>query len=83
MRIIIDIQGMQTASRFRGIGRYIKGLVKGIIAERDESEVYLLYNGGRAESIDEIHNTFCGIILIKDSSTKFCCTTIEIGISGI
>lgn len=46
MRIIIDMQGVQTESKFRGIGRYIKALVGEIILniEKDD-EVYLVFNG--------------------------------------
>lgn len=62
MRIVIDIQGAQTASRFRGIGRYTLGLVKGIIRNRGEHEIMLALNGMLSESIDNIRAEFAGLL---------------------
>ncbi len=44
MRIVIDMQGAQTGSRFRGIGRYTVALTKAIIRQRKEHEIILLLN---------------------------------------
>ena len=41
MRIVIDMQGAQSASRFRGIGRYTMDLVGGILRNRAEHEIIL------------------------------------------
>ena len=41
MRLIIDMQGTQTASRFRGIGRYTMGLAEALVRNRGEHEVLL------------------------------------------
>ncbi len=36
MRIVIDMQGAQTESRFRGIGRYSLSLAKAIVQNRGD-----------------------------------------------
>jgi O-antigen biosynthesis alpha-1,2-mannosyltransferase len=36
MRVVIDMQGAQTESRFRGIGRYTMGLALGLARNAGE-----------------------------------------------
>ncbi|WP_426143415.1 glycosyltransferase family 4 protein [Pseudomonas sp. DWP3-1-2] len=62
MRIVIDMQGAQTESRFRGIGRYSLSLAQGIARNRGEHEVYLVLNGMLSESIDSIRTAFIGLL---------------------
>lgn len=62
MRIVIDMQGAQTESRFRGIGRYSLSLAQGIVRNRGEHEVYLVLNGLLADSIDNIRTAFIGLL---------------------
>ena len=62
MRIVIDMQGAQTESRFRGIGRYSLSLAQGIARNRGEHEVYLLLNGMLSDSIDSIRTAFIGLL---------------------
>lgn len=62
MRIVIDMQGAQTESRFRGIGRYSVSLAQGIVRNRGEHEVYLLLNGMLSESIEAIRAAFVGLL---------------------
>jgi len=62
MRIVIDMQGAQTESRFRGIGRYSVSLAQGIARNRGEHEVYLLLNGMLSESIEAIRAAFVGLL---------------------
>ena len=45
MRIVIDMQGAQTESRFRGIGRYALSFTKAVLRNRGEHEVILALNG--------------------------------------
>ena len=45
MRIVIDLQGAQSNSRFRGIGRYSTSLAQAIIRNRGEHEVIIVLNG--------------------------------------
>lgn len=62
MRIVIDLQGAQTASRFRGIGRYSLALALAIARNAKEHEVWLVLNAALAESIPDIRNAFDGLI---------------------
>jgi glycosyltransferase involved in cell wall biosynthesis len=59
MRIVIDMQGAQTESSFRGIGRYTLSLVKAILENKsNKQEIYLVLNGNFPESINSIRSTF-------------------------
>lgn len=58
MKILIDMQGAQTGSRFRGIGRYTISLVESIIKNRGENEIILLLNDFRKDSINDIKDLF-------------------------
>ena len=66
MRIVIDMQGAQTESRFRGIGRYTMSFAKALINVGSKHEILLLCNGLFPESINFIRNEFSGL-LGKDS----------------
>lgn len=55
MRIVIDMQGIQNGSRFRGIGRYTNALVKQLILEANrEHEILLVLNGAFDATITTI-----------------------------
>jgi glycosyltransferase involved in cell wall biosynthesis len=62
MRIVVDMQGAQTASRFRGIGRYTTSFIKSVIVNKKEHEVFLVLNGMFEDSVNEIRRDFKGII---------------------
>ncbi|MBU9262811.1 glycosyltransferase [Burkholderia multivorans] len=62
MRIVIDMQGAQSASRFRGIGRYTLGLVQHIVRNRGKHEIFLALNGLLPESIESIRAVFRGML---------------------
>jgi glycosyltransferase involved in cell wall biosynthesis len=62
MKILIDLQGCQTASRHRGIGRYSLALAKAIVRNRGEHRVILLANGAFAEGQAELRSHFFGQI---------------------
>ncbi|MGF6641443.1 hypothetical protein [Paraburkholderia sp. MM6662-R1] len=62
MRIVIDLQGAQNGSRHRGIGRYCAALAKAIVRNRGTHEVFILLNGLFPETIDEIRNSFSGML---------------------
>lgn len=62
MRIVIDFQGAQTASRFRGIGRYTLALVQGMVRNAGGHEIWLALNGGLEEPIAAIRAAFDGLI---------------------
>lgn len=62
MKIVIDMQGAQTISRFRGIGRYTMSLAKAIARNKGEHEVILALNGLFPESIESIRAEFYGLL---------------------
>ena len=62
MRIVIDMQGAQTASRFRGIGRYSRALALAMAQNAGEHEIFLALNGAFPESIADIHRTFAPVL---------------------
>ena len=62
MRIVIDMQGAQTESRFRGIGRYTLSFAQGIVRNRGEHEVFLALNGLFPGTIEPIRAAFEGLL---------------------
>jgi glycosyltransferase involved in cell wall biosynthesis len=62
MRICIDMQGIQTGSRNRGIGRYTRSLVKAVIRNRGSHEIFLLLNGLFPETIAPIIRDFSSLL---------------------
>jgi len=62
MRIVIDMQGAQTASRYRGIGRYTLGFVHGVVRHRGQHEIILALNGLFPDSIAPIRKAFEGLL---------------------
>lgn len=62
MKVLIDCQGMQTGSAFRGIGRYAEGLIKGLIQTQGRNEIYLLLNGTLKSSAERVRDIFSDCI---------------------
>ncbi len=62
MRIVIDMQGAQTESRFRGIGRYSLAVAQAVARNAGEHEIWLALNAAFPESIADIRRAFTGII---------------------
>lgn len=62
MRIVIDMQGAQTASKQRGIGRYTLALSKEMVRSRGPHEVILALNGLFPDTIDSIRNAFATLL---------------------
>lgn len=62
MRLIIDMQGAQTASRFRGIGRYTLSLVQEMARQRGEHEILLALNAAYADTIEPIRAAFADLL---------------------
>lgn len=58
MRIVVDMQGAQTESRFRGIGRYTLSFTQALIRNRGDHEVILALSGLFPDSIQSIRDTF-------------------------
>ncbi len=62
MRIVIDLQGAQSASRFRGIGRYSLALALGVARNADDHEVWIALNSILPESVAAIRGAFAGLV---------------------
>lgn len=62
MRIVIDMQGAQTESRFRGIGRYSVALAKAIVRNRGEHEIFLALSSLFPDTIAVIRDEFDGLL---------------------
>ena len=56
MRIVIDLQGAQTESRFRGIGRYSLDLAQAMAKQAGKHEVWVCLNAALTEADTVIHN---------------------------
>lgn len=62
MRIVIDMQGAQTESRFRGIGRYTLSFAQAVVRNRGEHEVLLALSGLLPDTIEPIRAAFDGLL---------------------
>ena len=66
MRIVVDMQGAQTESRFRGIGRYTIEFVQAVIRNKGEHEIILVLSGLFPETIEPIKNIFSDSLPAKN-----------------
>lgn len=62
MRVLIDLQGAQTESRFRGIGRYSLSLAQAMLRNAGDHEIYIAVNNSFPEGISEIEASLDGLI---------------------
>jgi glycosyltransferase involved in cell wall biosynthesis len=62
MRILIDLQGAQTESRFRGIGRYSLALTEQIVQQAGSNDVWLILNNNFPDTFDTIKKHFGGLV---------------------
>lgn len=62
MRLVIDLQGAQTDSHKRGIGRYSLGLVLALARRQGGHEVILALNGRFPDRIESIRASFDGLV---------------------
>lgn len=62
MRIVIDMQGAQTKSRFRGIGRYVLAFAQAVCRNKGSHEIILALNGLFPETIQPIRNAFADLL---------------------
>ena len=64
MRIVVDLQGAQNESRYRGIGRYSLSLVKALIAGCGQHRIIVLLSDLFPETIDPIRQAL-GDLLVQ------------------
>jgi len=62
VRILIDLQGAQCISRFRGIGRYSLSLAAAMARDSSNHEIWLALNSSFPDSIMTIRDAFEGLI---------------------
>lgn len=62
MKIIIDLQSLQSGSRLGGIGRYSLGLTKAIIRNKNEHEIWIVLNDLHPDITEDIRFIFSGYI---------------------
>ncbi|MGH8335830.1 MAG: glycosyltransferase family 4 protein, partial [Gammaproteobacteria bacterium] len=62
MKIVLDLQGTQSHSRYRGIGRYTMSMAKAFVAEAARHELWLALNGRLDESSLGLIEQFEGLI---------------------
>jgi len=79
LRIVIDLQGAQTGSRDRGIGRYSLALTREIIRQRGDDDVLIALNGLFPDTIEPIRAALDGLlpqdrILVWDAIGPVVCT---------
>ena len=58
MKIVIDLQSLQTQSRFRGIGRYSLALTKAIIKNKKDHEIVIALSNLFPDTIEEVKEEF-------------------------
>ena len=68
MRILIDLQGCQSGSRFGGIGRYSMALAKAMVRQKSSHEISLLLNS-RLPNESLIRAEFADLLLQQNIHT--------------
>ena len=58
MRIVIDVQGMQSESRFRGIGRYIGSLLDALVKLNTDHDIVLIASAAFPQSVIDLRNRY-------------------------
>lgn len=62
MRIVLDLQPLQTAGRFRGIGRYALSHAREFIRQNGDSEIFVLINDANSGSLDYVSGELSGLL---------------------
>ena len=65
MRILIDLQGAQSSSCNRGIGRYSLSLALAMARNAGKHEIWLVLNGAFPDSVLSIRHAFEGLIPLE------------------
>ncbi len=62
MRLVIDLQSLQTGSNERGVGRYTLGLTKAMLQGAGRHEIILALNGRDPEGVRAARRNFAGLL---------------------
>ncbi len=66
MRLVIDMQGSQTQSRFRGIGRYTLSLTQALVRNAGPNhEIWLAVNAQIPEGVWNVRRAFDGLLPLE------------------
>ena len=65
MRIVLDMQGAQTQSRLRGIGRYTLAFARAVVEQSADHEVHLVLNGLLDDSVEPIKEAFKDVLPLE------------------
>jgi glycosyltransferase involved in cell wall biosynthesis len=71
MKIVIDLQGAQSESRHRGIGRYSISLTKAILRHKGAHQIIVALNGMFPDTIEPIRTALDGLIAQEDIRVWF------------
>jgi glycosyltransferase involved in cell wall biosynthesis len=62
MKLVIDLQGAQSASRHRGIGRYSLALAKAMAQSAGDHEIWFALSSAFPDTIEPLRRTFDGLV---------------------
>lgn len=62
MKLLLDLQGAQSESRLRGIGRHTRSLAKAIVQQDRGHHVSVLLNGMLRQNSEELRTEFTGLM---------------------
>ena len=62
MRLVLDLQPLQTGSRPRGIGRYALNHAREIIGQNDGDEIFLLLHDSNPDSYEYVTGEFADLV---------------------
>jgi glycosyltransferase involved in cell wall biosynthesis len=62
MKIVLDLQSLQTESRYRGIGRYSLALARAMITEGKRHEFLIALNHAFPETVDAVRQAFADLL---------------------
>jgi len=72
MRILLDLQGCQSVSRLRGIGRYSMALARAILAQAGAHEVWVALNDRMPETVEPIRAALSDLL----PRQRVCCFAV-------
>ena len=82
MRIVIDLQGAQTESRFRGIGRYSLSLSLALARNRGDHEIVIVLNGMFPDTVGPIRDAFREFLPQKNINVWFAHGPVKESVPG-
>jgi glycosyltransferase involved in cell wall biosynthesis len=65
MRLVIDLQGAQSTSRGRGIGRYLLALAEAMASNPGPHELVIALNGGLSEATADLRDRFAAFPAVE------------------